>query len=117
MSHPFCPSERAPVFKVFGPHASRVALLVRARPALLRRLAFAPSRAVHAVGAWLHLSPDADQNDDAVAAIVDESNPRDLLRAILPDTPRTLYKALDRAGDQVLEQSFTGVSANSAPDR
>ena len=106
MSVPFARTETAPVLCVFGPHASRIADLVRLRPALLNRLAFAPIPAVHAVGAWLHLAPEADRPDAEVAAIIDQSDPRDLLRAAIPQAPAQLYRALARAADRVQERSF-----------
>jgi hypothetical protein len=36
-----------------------------------------------------------------VAEIIDEIDPRHLLRAAIPNCPRRLYRALDRAGDRV----------------
>jgi hypothetical protein len=106
MSAPFTRTETAPVLCVFGPHAARVADLVRLRPALLNRLAFAPVPAIHAIGAWLHLAPEADRPDPDVAVIIDQSDPRDLLRAAIPQAPAQLYRALARAGGRVLERSF-----------
>lgn len=106
MSAPFIRTERAPVLLVFGLHAARMADLVRLRPSLLTRLAYAPRPAMHATGAWLHLAPDVGRSDSEVAAILDESEPRDLLRAAVPDAPASLYRALDGAGDRVRERGF-----------
>jgi hypothetical protein len=41
-----------------------------------------------------------------VAVILEDSDPRDLLRAALPGCPPTLYRALDRAGDRVHGRAF-----------
>jgi hypothetical protein len=81
-------------------------LFVRLRPPLLTRLGFAPASAIHAVGAWLHLAPEADLPDPKVAAILDETHPRSLLRAAIPEAPARLYRALGRAGDRVRNRSF-----------
>jgi hypothetical protein len=69
-------------------------------------LIVAPREAVHAVGAFLHLAPDAARPDADVAASISDSDPRELLRAALPGCPPTLYRALDRAGDRVHGQQF-----------
>jgi hypothetical protein len=98
--------ELAPVLRVFGPQAGRMAALLRARPALLGRMAFAPARAIHAVGAFLRLSPEADRSDAEVAAMIDERDPRELLLAAIPEAPRRLYRCLEGAGDQVRQHSF-----------
>ena len=87
---------------VFGALAPRMAKLVRAKPILIARLILAPREAVHAIGAFLHLASEATHTDTEVAEIINETDPRKLLRAALPDTPKRLYRALDRAGDQVL---------------
>jgi hypothetical protein len=79
---------------------------VRARPILIARLIVAPREAVHAIGAFLHLVPDAARPDDEVATIINDADPRELLRAALPGCPATLYRALDRAGDRVLSRQF-----------
>jgi hypothetical protein len=52
-------TERAPLLLAFGHRAGRVAALVRAQPILIARLIVAPREAIHAVGAFLHLAPDA----------------------------------------------------------
>jgi hypothetical protein len=100
------PRERAPLLLVFGELAERAAALVRARPILIARLIVAPREAVHAIGAFLHLAPDAAQSDADVATVINDSDPRELLRAALPGCPPTLYKALDRAGDRVQGKQF-----------
>jgi hypothetical protein len=95
------PTERAPLLLVFSELAPRVAALVRARPILIARLIVAPREAVHAMGAFLHLAPEAAGPDAEVAGIVNDTDPRKLLRAALPGCPARLYRALDRAGGQV----------------
>src|SRR3954468_19320334 len=100
------PGERAPMLLAFGDLAPRVAKLVRAKPILIARLILAPREAVHAIGAFLHLAPEAANSDAEVAAMINDSDPRKLLRAALPDTPKRLYRALDTAGDQVSEKRF-----------
>src|SRR3954467_3635635 len=61
------PTERAPCLLVFGDLAPRVAKLVRARPILIAHLIMAPREAVHAIGAFLHLAPEAAHSDAEVA--------------------------------------------------
>jgi hypothetical protein len=56
----------------------------------------APLRAVHVIGAYLHLA--APEDDDAAARNLDEAAPRDLLQAAMPGTPVHLYRVLDRFG-------------------
>jgi hypothetical protein len=100
------PHERTPCLLIFGDLAPRVAKLVRARPILIPRLILAPREAVHAIGAFLHLAPDAALTDAEIAEIINDTNPRKILRAALPDCPRRLYRVLDRAGDRVLAKRF-----------
>jgi hypothetical protein len=104
ISHPSC--ERAPLLGVFDDLAPRVAGLLRARPSLTARLIFAPRAAIHAFGAFLHLAPAAALSDGEVAALIDKTDPRDLLKAVMPDCPAQLYKALDRAGDRLHRREF-----------
>jgi hypothetical protein len=99
-------TERAPLLLVFGDLSGRVAALVRARPILMARLIVAPREAVHAIAAYLHLAPDAAGPDVEVATIINDSDPRELLRAALPGCPPRLYRALDRAGDRVRERRY-----------
>lgn len=99
-------NERAPLLRVFGDLASRVAALIRAEPLLIPRLMLASKASVHATAIFLHLASDAARPDDEVAAIIDESHPRDLLHAALPNCPRRLFRALDRAGDRVRDKRF-----------
>lgn len=106
MSAPFTRTETAPVLRTFGDHASRMANLVRLRPSPLTRIAFAPASAVHAIGAWLHLSVEAERPDYDVAALLDETDPRNLLRTAIPEAPARLYRALGRAGDRVRDRRF-----------
>src|SRR5215217_3557795 len=88
--------ERAPMLLVYGDLSGRVAALVRARPVLIARLIVAPREAVHAIGAFLHLAPDASKLDAEVATIINDTDPRDLLRVALPECAPRLYRALDR---------------------
>jgi hypothetical protein len=101
-------TESAPVLLVFGCHAARMGRLIRLRPSLLKRVAFAPRRAVHAIGAFLYLDSIATQADSDVARLLDENHPRDLLRTAIPDAPPRLYRALERAGDRVKGRRFYG---------
>jgi hypothetical protein len=100
------PPERAPLLLAFGEHSGRMAALVRAKPALIGRLIVAPREAVHAIGAYLHLAPDATRPDAEVADTIERSDPRDLLYAAMPTCPPRLYRALDRAGDRVRARAF-----------
>ena len=109
------PQERAPLLLVFGVLAPRVASLIRARPTLVARLIVAPREAVHAVGAFLHLAPGAALPDAEVAATINDSDPRDLLRAALPGCPPRLYRALDRAGDTVRERALLRAARRGRP--
>jgi hypothetical protein len=78
--------ERSPLLRVFSDDlAHRVASLIRSRPILIARLITAPPEAIHSVGAYLHLSPDARKPDATVAVIITNTHPRDLLAAALPD--------------------------------
>ena len=79
---------------------------MRARPGLIARLIIAPREAIHSIGAYLHLAPDAARSDIEVAATIDEKHPRDLLRAALPDRPPRLHRALDRAGNRAHDSRF-----------
>src|SRR4051812_2523405 len=92
------PTERAPLLLVFDELAGRMAALLRARPALVARLIVAPREAVHSVGAFLPLAPDAARPDAEVADIIGDTDPRELLRRALPGCPAKLFRALDRAG-------------------
>ncbi|WP_043338378.1 hypothetical protein [Belnapia moabensis] len=99
-------TERAPLLLAFGGHAGRMAALIRVRPILIARLIMAPREAVHSIGAFLHLAPDAAGPDAEIAAMINDTDPRDLLAAALPNSPSRLYRALDRAGDRVRKQEF-----------
>src|SRR6187551_1089522 len=100
------PRERAPMLLVLGALAPRMAKLVRAKPILIARLILAPREAVHAIGAFMHLAPEATHSNAEVAEMINDTDPRKLLRAVLPDCPRRLYRALDTAGDRVLGKRF-----------
>lgn len=99
-------TERAPLIRVFGDLAPRIAQLLRADPALATRLTFAPREAIHAIAAYLHLAANPDASGGDLAGKIGSTHPRDLIREALPDCPPRLYRALDRAGDQVLRRSF-----------
>jgi hypothetical protein len=99
-------SERSPILRVFGHHCARMTTLLRIRPSLLDRVAFAPRTAIHAIAAFLYLAPQAGRPDPTVAALLENDDPRDLLRQAIPNAPDRLYRALNRAGDRVLERSF-----------
>src|SRR3954470_10230606 len=99
-----CLTERAPLLLVFSDLAPRVATLIRARPLLIARLIVAPPEAVHAIGAFLHLAPDASKPDAEVAEMINGTDPRTLLRAAISDCPRRLYRALASAGERVLNR-------------
>ena len=105
MSHSYH-TEQSPVLRIFGDQAARVAVLLRLNPSLLQRVAFAPRPAIHSIGAFLHRCPDADRSDTEVAGILNERDPRDLLRSAIPHAPPRLYRALDRAGDCVLDKLY-----------
>src|ERR1700722_2987541 len=105
MSHSYH-TEQSPVLRIFSGLAARVGVLLRLNPSLLQRVAFAPRPAIHSIGAFLHLCPDADRSDTEVAAILNDRDPRDLLRSAIPSAPPRLYRALDRAGDHVHEKSY-----------
>jgi hypothetical protein len=98
--------ETAPVLRIFGDHADRVAKLLHINPLLMCRVTYAPRSAIHSIGAFLHLSPLASQSDIGVATLLEETDPRDLLRSAMPNAPKRLYRALDRAGDLVLDKSY-----------
>jgi hypothetical protein len=105
MSHSYH-QERAPILRIFGDHAGRMAKLLRLNPALLQRIVYAPRSAIHSMGAFLHLAPESCRPDQTVAEILDERDPRELLRCAIPNAPSRLYRALNRAGDTVHERSF-----------
>jgi hypothetical protein len=98
--------ETAPVLRIFGDHAALVAKMLRFNPLLMRRVMYAPRPVIHSIGAFLHLSPLASQSDIRVATLLEETDPRELLRSAIPNAPPRLYRALDRAGDHVLDKSF-----------
>jgi hypothetical protein len=101
------PRERSPLLRVFGDDlAHRVASLIRSRPILIARLITAPPEAIHSIGAYLHMSPDAAKPDAVMADIITNTPPRDLLAAALPGCPAKLYRALARAGDRVRSREF-----------
>jgi hypothetical protein len=98
--------ERAPLLLVFGSLADRVAEILRARPSLTARIAFAPPEAIHAIAAFLYLAPEAAGSDAEVGNLIEQSDPRELLRKAIPDCPARLYRALDRAGSPVRGRSY-----------
>ena len=98
--------ERAPLLLVFGSLADRVAEILRSRPSLTARIAFAPPEAIHAIAAFLYLAPEAAASDTEVGNLIEQSDPRELLRKAIPDCPARLYRALDRAGSPVRGRSY-----------
>jgi hypothetical protein len=98
--------ERAPLLLVFGSLADRVAEILRARPSLTARIAFAPPEAIHAIAAFLYLAPEAAGSDAEVGNLIEQSDPRELLKKAIPDCPTRLYRALDRAGSPVHNRSY-----------
>jgi hypothetical protein len=99
-------TESAPLLLVFGVHASLMGRLLRVHPTLLQRITYAPRRAIHAIGAYLHLVSLTSRSDQDLACTLDETHPRDLLRTAIPDAPPRLYRALERAGDRVKGRRF-----------
>jgi hypothetical protein len=91
---------------VFGSLADRMADILRSRPSLTARIAFAPPQAVHAVAAFMYLAPEASGSDKDVGDLIEQSDPRDILRMALPDCPARLYRALDRAGNSARDRSY-----------
>jgi hypothetical protein len=75
--------ERAPLLLVFGSLADRMANILRSRPSLTARIAFAPPEAIHAIAAFMYLAPEADGSDKEVGDLIQQSDPRDLLRMAL----------------------------------
>ena len=106
MAAPFQHLEQAPALNVYGEHAARMAGLARLQPSLVPRFFFAPRRAVHVFAAWLSLSERASLPDKDVATIIEEADPRALLIEVIPNAPPTLFRALDRAGNQARSSCF-----------
>ena len=98
--------ERAPLLLVFGSLADRMADILRSRPSLTARIAFAPPETIHAIAAFLHLAPEAAGSDTEVGDFIEQCDPRELLKKALPDCPARLYRALDRAGRFARERSY-----------
>ncbi|MBU8539469.1 hypothetical protein [Falsiroseomonas tokyonensis] len=105
--------DNAPALRVYGPHARRIATLIAINPGLAQRLLCAPTRVIHAVGAFLHLADSGTDPD--VAATLHDTDPRALLRLAIPGCPPTLFRALDRAGSivgsRVFYQRIASISA------
>src|SRR3954469_4244036 len=97
--------ERAPLLLVFGPLADRVAGILRSRPTLAARIAFAPPQAIHAIAAFLYLAPEATGSDAEIGDLIEQSDPRELLMKACPNCPAKLYRALDGAGSSVRGRS------------
>jgi len=107
MSVPTNPTdERAPLLLVFGTLANRMARILAGRHGLISRMVYAPPAAVHATAAFLYVAPQADAADDEVGDLIEQTDPRDLLKLALPDCPARLYRALDRAGSSVRDRSY-----------
>jgi hypothetical protein len=98
--------ERAPLLLVFGSLADRMAAILRARPSLTARIAFAPPEAMHAIAAFMYLAPEASASDQDVGDLIECTDPRDLLRMSLPECPVRLYRALDRAGSSARNREY-----------
>ena len=99
--------ERAPLMLVFGILAGRVAELIRVRPSLAERLALAPPEALHSTAAYLHLVENPATNGPAeLAKLIEDSHPRALLFAVLPNAPAQLYRALATAGSRARGRTF-----------
>jgi len=79
--------ERAPLLLVFGPLADRMAEIWRSRPSLTAKIAFAPPAAIHAIAVFLHQAPDVTQSDVEVGDLIEQSNPRELLKLALLNCP------------------------------
>ena len=98
--------ERAPLLLVFGTLANRMAGILAGRHGLTSRMLYAPPEAIHAIAAFLYLAPQATESDAVVGDVIEQTDPRELLRKALPDCPSRLYRALDRAGNSVRERSY-----------
>jgi hypothetical protein len=98
--------ERAPLLLVFGSLADRMAAILRSRKSLTARIAFAPPEAIHAIAAFMYLAPEASGPIEDVGDLVEQSDPRDLLRMALPNCPAGLYRALDRAGSSARNREY-----------
>jgi hypothetical protein len=96
----------------FGPHASRIARLIWLQPSIAQRLLCAPTRAIHAVGIYLHYAALA--SDAEVADHLARVGPRQLLSTTFPSAPPQLYRLLDRAGDRVASWEFYESLAEAA---
>ena len=83
-----------------------MAKLFRVDRELHLSMTYASRSAVHSISAFLHLSSEARQADSVVAKTLVECDPRDLLRRAIPDAPRRLYRALDRAGNHARSAAF-----------
>jgi len=107
MSVPTNPTdERAPLLLAFGTLANRMARILAGRHGLTSRIVYAPPEAIHAIAAYLHLAPEADRSDAEVGDLIDQSDPRQLLKLAIPDCPARLYRALGRAGSCVRDRSY-----------
>ena len=80
--------ERAPLLLMFGSLADRMANILRSRPSLTARIAFAPPETIHAIAALLHLAPEAAGSDTEVGDFIEQRDSRELLKKALPDCPR-----------------------------
>jgi hypothetical protein len=106
--------ERAPLLRVFGSLATRVAGFLRRRPELAQRLVFAPPEAIHAISAYLYHGLPPDLSDDDVAGMVETHHPRELLLKAFPDLPRSFYRALRGSGERACEPEIYVRAANLA---
>jgi len=90
--------ERAPLLRLFGNLAPRVAAFLRCRPSLAQKLIFAPPEAIHAVAAFLHHGSASHLSEAELAEVIDTTDPRKLLLITFPEIPPTFFGALRRSG-------------------
>ena len=87
---------------MFGSLADRMANILRSRPSLTARIAFAPPETIHAIAALLHLAPEAAGSDTEVGDFIEQRDSRELSEEGASRLPARLYRALDRAGSFAL---------------
>jgi hypothetical protein len=88
--------ETAPIPKLFGRQAARVAALVRLAPTLATTLALSPARAIHAVAAYLEAEAHAGTAMEVMAEAIDSTDPRQLLERAVPGCDSRLFRVLER---------------------
>ena len=86
----------------WGDLAGQIMQMMRANPALMRRLVCSPPAAFHAYGIYLRLAPLAQTEQYiTLSEYLLASRPRDLLRDALPQAEAALWRALALAGPRV----------------